>query len=94
MMAGHVPFRSWCKHCVMGRAKDDPHFKGLDEAREVPRVGTDYMWLHENAAETRERQKKELEGIEESSIESMPIIIKKDEESTTIMAEVLPRKGF
>ena len=21
----HVPFRSWCKHCVMGQAVSDPH---------------------------------------------------------------------
>ena len=89
-----MPFRTWCTRCVMGRAKDDPHFKRLNEAREVPRVGMDYMWLHENAEERRGRKKKELEGIEERSIEAMPILIIKDEESKTIMAEVVPRKGL
>ena len=23
----HLPFRSWCKHCVFGRAKNEPHRK-------------------------------------------------------------------
>ena len=22
----HLPFRSWCKHCVMGRAQSTPHY--------------------------------------------------------------------
>ncbi len=86
MMAGHVPFRSWCKHCVMGRAKDDPHFKGSDEVREAPRISIDYMWLHENAEERRERKKKEADGVADMSIEAMPVIVVTAEESTTVMA--------
>ena len=27
----HLPFRSWCRHCVRGRGKDLPHKKLQDE---------------------------------------------------------------
>jgi len=31
----HVPFRSWCEHCVRGRGEDSPHFRSKDEPREL-----------------------------------------------------------
>ena len=42
----HVPFRPWCKHCVEGRAPDDPHRRQLeDEEGAVPKVSVDYCFL-------------------------------------------------
>ena len=29
-MAGHVPYRSWCEHCVKGEAKELGHRKGAE----------------------------------------------------------------
>ena len=42
----HIPLRSWCKHCIMGRGKDCYHMR-LDEKSEAdfPRIGMDYMFL-------------------------------------------------
>ena len=32
----HLPFRSWCSHCMRGRGKDMPHRRGaVDEALEL-----------------------------------------------------------
>ena len=31
----HMPFRSWCKYCVRGRAKELPHGRGESEDSEV-----------------------------------------------------------
>ena len=28
----HLPYRSWCKHCIKGRGKQLPHFAGAQEA--------------------------------------------------------------
>ena len=42
----HIPLRSWCKHCMMGRGKDCYHMRldGKSEA-DFPRIGMDYMFL-------------------------------------------------
>ena len=45
-MLTHVPFRPWCKHCVSGRAPDDPHSREVEEnENEVPTISVDYCFL-------------------------------------------------
>ena len=45
----HIPYRSWCPACVMGKAVNNPHYrKEEDEERaarneEVPRIVMDYF---------------------------------------------------
>ena len=34
-MATHLPFRSWCPHCVRGKAKGKPHARNKAE-KEIP----------------------------------------------------------
>jgi hypothetical protein len=43
----HIPFRSWCRHCVRGKAVEDPHRKNTDDDHDgkVPVVSMDYFWL-------------------------------------------------
>ena len=50
--ATHMPFRSWCRHCVRGRGRNSPHWKRQQadedpEAKEakVPRVSMDYHFM-------------------------------------------------
>ena len=43
----HLPFRSWCKHCVFGRAKNDPHLSKTREPSEKARIHWDYAYLKE-----------------------------------------------
>ena len=31
----HIPFRNWCRHCVLGRAKNDPHREVVERERDV-----------------------------------------------------------
>ena len=39
----HIPFRSWCKHCVFGRAQSHPHYKDKEtEKPGHPTVSWDY----------------------------------------------------
>ena len=40
----HLPYRSWCSHCVRGRGRADDHHH-VEEAREIPLVSTDYLFL-------------------------------------------------
>lgn len=35
----HWPFRSWCRHCMMGRAQGSPHYARGESEREFCRHG-------------------------------------------------------
>ena len=42
----HLPYRSWCLHCVNGRGKTLPHFsQDTDEMHQVPMVSVDYHFI-------------------------------------------------
>ena len=41
----HLPFRSWCDHCVRGKAEDDAHKPRIDPHRGEARMGMDYFFL-------------------------------------------------
>lgn len=42
----HVPFRAWCRECVLGRGRDRYHRKIVGED-DVARIAMDYMFLTE-----------------------------------------------
>jgi hypothetical protein len=39
----HIPFRSWCKWCVLGRGRGIQHRKA--GASDIPIIGVDYFFL-------------------------------------------------
>ena len=39
----HLPYRSWCKWCVMGRGRGSPHVHHAPS--QVPRVGLGYFFI-------------------------------------------------
>ena len=39
----HLPFRSWCDHCVRGKAVDDAHRPRIDPHRGEAKLGMDYF---------------------------------------------------
>ena len=48
----HLPYRSWCEHCVRGRGRTTAH-KQIQHDREVelPRVSIDYFFLNDTDKE-------------------------------------------
>ena len=46
-MATHLPFRSWCPHCVRGKSKGKPHKKLAQGNREIPTVALDYTFMYD-----------------------------------------------
>ena len=40
----HLPFRSWCRHCIKGRGREEDCRKSFEEDREVPETLWDYMF--------------------------------------------------
>ncbi len=44
---GHVPYRSWRKHCVMGQGKDSQHRAITGEEQTIITVSMDYGFMTE-----------------------------------------------
>ncbi len=40
----HLPYRSWCPHCIRGRARQDGHPQSAQKA-DVPFIGLDFGYL-------------------------------------------------
>ena len=59
----HIPFRSWCAHCVKGKAVNQGHSRRT-VASEVPIVSIDYAYVNEDG-EKRRKGKREREREEE-----------------------------
>ena len=59
---GHLPFRSWCPECVMGRAKEDPH-KRKEEHTDIPFFMCDYCFMG-----TKETPSEDVENHMQSDI--------------------------
>ena len=53
-MVNHIPFRSWCSHCVKGKSHGNQHRrkKELREGAREPIVSGDYAFMHDNQAES------------------------------------------
>ena len=45
----HLPFRRWCRRCIMGRGREEDCRKSMEEEWQVPEVHLDYIFM-----ETRE----------------------------------------
>ena len=41
----HLPFRSLCRHCIMGRGREEDCRKSMEEERQVPEVHLEYMFM-------------------------------------------------
>ncbi len=77
----HLPFRSWCPHCVMGRAKSHPHWKQDKEKTGVPVISLDYYYMKDSDKD------KDVQG-------ETPILIWKDDNCKGSMSIAVPEKGI
>ncbi len=50
--ATHLPFRSWCTHCLRGRGRNKPHQRQAVEAdtdaQKVPKISLDYFFMSQD----------------------------------------------
>ena len=56
----HYPFRSWCEHCIRGKAKAMRHVKVDHSDETVPVISADYCFMNsvDDTVITEEVQKK------------------------------------
>jgi len=76
----HLPFRSWCVHCVRGRAKHLAHSSSNSTERQQPLVGVDFGYL----------------GVSDESTAGVnnliPILVARDADTKMVLSAPLPSK--
>ena len=76
--ATHLPFRSWCPHCLSGKAQDQHHKKREEQdEKQIPEIVLDYVFLASADDE-----------------ETIPIQVARDRRTQMLFAHVVPRKGM
>ncbi len=93
---GHIPYRTWCKHCIMGRGLGEPHRQSGPS--ELPRVGIDYFFI--TAGGVKKRAELDDDLTEDSAIEAarekgtiVKCIFVRCWDSKCVFAHVVPKKG-
>ena len=69
----HLPHRSWCRHCIAGRGKDDRHVSGHGESdHRLPTISLDYCFMGERS---------ETSVLDDANI---PIVVAKDDKQDQV----------
>ena len=93
----HMPFRSWCPHCVAGKAKANKHVhSGGLEGSETPVVSMDYMFMGDKNVESVADDKEdhgESYDVDDKDETKAKILVIKDVKSRVCAAVPVPRKG-
>ena len=77
----HMPFRSWCPHCIRGRGRNKPHLKKKgeqDKELEIPKVSMDYFFASQRDREASKN----------------PVLVMVDETTGDKYARLCGRKGI
>ena len=80
--ATHAEFKDWCKHCVRGRGRNNPHRRKAEggeedkEEQEVPRIAIDYHFMKDKNGE-----------------DQVPLITMVDSKTKAVWQRVVDEKG-
>ena len=87
----HLPYRSWCRWCVLGRGRGLQHRARLGSI--VPIVGIDYFFLTSNGMSVKEKLNLTDDKIEEAraSGKLTKCFIVRCHASKAIFGHVIPR---
>ena len=64
----HIPFREWCRHCVHGRGRGDPHLQTAGST--IPIVGLDYFFTQEDKIKKRDELEYTMDAAGEAELEA------------------------
>ena len=89
----HIPFRAWCRECVLGRGRDRQH-RRIDDEDGIPRVSMDYMFRTEygiaKSIDEAEDRIKKGGGLQRSC---MTVMVLTDFRSKSVWAYPVEGKG-
>jgi len=95
----HIPYRAWCRFCVMGRGVGAPHFATAHESK-VPIVGLDYFFITSGELRTRSELEYPRNPEGEAQLEEdrkkgtvLKCLVVKCRQSKAVFAHVVPCKG-
>ena len=83
----HIPLRTWCRHCLLGRCKDVYHSRLGDGSNDVPRVGMDYMHISDHGVTNK------IDEIPENVDETITMLVLKDAWHKSIWVYPVVGKG-
>lgn len=83
----HIPLRTWCRHCMLGRCKDVYHSRLGDGSDDVPRVGMDYMHISDHGVTNK------IDEIPENIDETITMLVLKDAWHKSIWVYPVEGKG-
>ena len=49
----HIPFRSWCRHCCMGRGTGEQRGRHQGRTHDIPIIGVDYWYMTSRGLDLR-----------------------------------------
>ena len=83
-MVTHLPFRTWCPHCVRGQSHGKQHARADASVKSMPTVSVDYMYMHESQERHEEK--------------GMPTLVARDVNQGSVgtgmlFARLVPTKG-
>lgn len=85
----HCPFRSWCRFCVEGRAREMAHRLQDQSSRKISNISSNYLFTTRGNVFTREEW--ELEKLEEHFLKILMVC---DSKSKATFAHGVPAKGL
>ena len=88
----HIPYISWCKHCIMGKGRTRDHKRLNNRKRGMPTVSLDYGFM--SSARNEDDEDLEAATKEEQGQEGeMPILVGHDSQTGNRFAHIVPRRG-
>ena len=90
----HIPFRSWCRWCVLGRGRGLQHRARPGSL--IPVIGIDYYFLTSSGVKLKEELKMDDEQIDAARQrgELAKCIVVRCYVSKSVFGHVIPRKGL
>ena len=91
----HVPYRSWCIECNMGRGLGEQRGTHVGRAHEIPIVGIDFWYITTGGIKRRDELQGTDEEIKAEREEGKMIkcLIVRCYETKSVFAHVIPFKG-
>lgn len=89
----HIPYRAWCKFCVMGQGSGDQHRSGPEST--IPKIEVDYFLINSGGLKGRKELEMSDEAVEKARSEGevLKCLTVRCYSTKSIWGNVVPVKG-
>ena len=96
----HIPYRNWCRECIMGRGLCEQRGRHVGRPHDIPRVGIDYWFITSGSIKMRHELEFEQTTDGNAKLEEargnghvVKCLIIRCYETKCVFAHVVPQKG-